>query len=206
MASPRPPIHGRDHSRGGTDPAFHAWDDVGTSGGGGSGSGSGITEVDSGDGSIFVSNPTGPVVDLSINTSTQEVLSFVATIGANTAINPSWTHDSGAFLLNLTTPQLPKFPQLATYGVTFNIAIDVALPTSSKYIRWGLGISSIPHELFNGVVPLAALQNPSSGPAGSGAGTTARANSGDSILISVVNDDVNPWTLGGQLLVNRIKN
>jgi hypothetical protein len=32
-----------------------------------SGSGSGITEIDSGDGSITVTNPTGPITDLSVN-------------------------------------------------------------------------------------------------------------------------------------------
>ena len=58
----RPTIHGRDHSRGGTDPAYHAWEDVGSSGGGGGGGSGGVTEIDSV--SLDVTDNTGPVTQI----------------------------------------------------------------------------------------------------------------------------------------------
>jgi hypothetical protein len=72
--------------------------------------GGGITDITSIDGSVTVTNPTGPTTDLSVAAHVSQVEVLTATQIALTAGNfatPSWTHSSGATLTNLTTPTAP---------------------------------------------------------------------------------------------------
>ena len=193
---PRPVIHGRDHSHGGPDPAYHAWDDVGTSGGGGGGSG-GITDITSADGSVTVTNPTGPTVDLSVPAGVardREILSAEVTIAGNNFAVIPFAHAYDSALTNLATPTAPKVLKAGYYAVTANMIWPVSSAGLTKYAQGRILVSHT--HMGSGVIAMTATPFPfalggsSGGPVDVFGGSyTYYLAAGDTVGYDILNGD-----------------
>lgn len=79
-------------------------------------SGGGITEIDSPDGSIVVTNPTGPVVDVQRFKPLSEGITGLFNAPAGTAGLLTLTHAGGSLLLDYTDPQNPTIKTPGYYA------------------------------------------------------------------------------------------
>lgn len=90
-----------------------------------SGGGGGITEIESTDGSITVTNPTGPTVDLTgagggggITAQVEQVATSFVAIANNATGFLTWSHSSGAALLDYTNSVQPVAVSAGTFAFT----------------------------------------------------------------------------------------
>jgi hypothetical protein len=110
---PRPVIHGRDHSHGGPDPAFHAWEDVG-----GGADGGGVIALQ-----LKVFSDAQPVTtgDGALVFLVSDDMDGLSLSEANAYVTTNGTTGSTVQLRNVTT---------AHDMLTTRVTIDAAEPTS----------------------------------------------------------------------------
>lgn len=127
----------------------------------GGGGGGGITEITSVAGTIIVTDPTGPIVDLDAPGSfvgDVETLGASATPGAGGQADFSWSHTSGTAIVDLTTPTQPKILTTGVYLFLVTVTRDIGGGVTTNFVRWGFVNFSTSTEVAGNPIPLAADQ------------------------------------------------
>lgn len=167
------------------DPNGDVWVLVATETGGGGGGG--ISEVSSTDGSVEVTNPTGPTVYLEVPSPAafiqRETLTATFTVPSDSEIEVSWSAESGFDLVDLTTPTAPAF----LYGDTFYlIYVMVTNPLNfegeADYANVFLTDSVYGAQVAAGLVDIDAPA-----PSGTTLAYASPYNEGDTISVNVSN-------------------
>lgn len=154
-----------------------------------------ITEIESTDFSIQVTNPFGPIVDLSgfQPATEEEIVSFgPVSVPALGGFNVDFAHVSGATLLDYTAPAAPTFLGFGAY--TFTLDIAAASNFSGNFslrFAWSVADGSTHGALFKFSAGEQIDQ------AGLCIGTLAVPT--QTVVLQVTNTDpVNPMTINGQ--------
>lgn len=106
----------------------------------------GISEITSTDGSVTVTDPFGPVTNLAVLAGASKLELLGANPVALTATNvgtPSWSHISGATLVDLTTPVAPKPLVGGNYIAVFYASISTPPAAPGFLAELTLGQSTV---------------------------------------------------------------
>jgi hypothetical protein len=172
--------------------------------GGVAASSGGITEVTSPGGTIYVTNPTGPIVDIDLNTTEVEVLTASQSIPAGTTADVTFAHDSGSVLTSLATATEPAFLANGIYNVNTILAWSPAAVTVGSYGTFATGgiLGLKLQNLGFGTLPLITAFGGFTADSASG---LTLFGSGQKIVCEVGNTDaVHAQTLGVTVIITQL--
>lgn len=172
----------------------------GVSSGGG---GSGITGIESVDGSVTVTDPTGPITDLSVNfppppvvNASSQMVTGGLVAGAGSQNDVSWS--GGGSILDLTTPTNPTLIATGAYLIGVQMAVNIGGSATTQFIRWGLFVGTpISGTIVAGTTAPLAANKPSQSNVFYGLGFAANS----AIGVQVNNDDSQAHTLSFTMTV-----
>jgi hypothetical protein len=151
-----------------------------------------ITEIDSPLGTINVTNPTGPIVDIDVAFTIQNevVTASPLTVNAGATGLFSLSHSSGDTLLKYTAPGSATHPLIIHGGLyILSISVDVqTVTTNPDYTYLALGTAgSFPRQAWT-------MFNNTGGPSESTLTGTRVCVSGDDASVAVFNQSANNYT------------
>jgi hypothetical protein len=168
--------------------------------------GGGISEIDSSDGSIVVSDPTGPTVDLAVAPALQERLAgSISTTGGGGG-QLSYSHTSGSTLVNLGTPTAPAIVAAGNYAVTFVGSWLVTSHLLTDYVRWFFALSPTFTVVAAMTMPLASAAPSAVAALEVSCAYVGRIAAGQTLQFTVDNDSASALDFTSLVTIDRIGN
>lgn len=158
-----------------------------------------ISEIDSS--TLDITNPTGPVVDIELPSSTEGAGATPLAVGSDSQDSFSWVHVSGAALLDYTVPTAPTLVTAGIYAVNVQVNVPGApVPASVVFARVTLSNTLVSFATGTLVQEGGAL----GGPAALTLTYVEKFAAGAKLAVQVANDDpASAWTY--HLVVNLLK-